>query len=120
MTVRAHCSERIRLLREAIYATMLGFDISPETYVRLAGVVAADDSLAATPPPGLPLAEAQARVLFCAWLVDRAHRWDPSSGIFSAVTELAEDALRGAPFDAHRHGELDDLLEECARREGLV
>lgn len=62
---------------------------------------------------GAERAEEETSRIFCAWLRDRATQWVPSSGIFAAINdELATAALAGEPFDAHRHGELDDLLHE--------
>lgn len=51
-----------------------------------------------------------------AWLRDRAHQWDPDSGIHAAVLELAANVKAGDAIVSWDHGELDDLLDDSGEQ----
>lgn len=63
-------------------------------------------------------ARREERIATAAWLFDRAEQYKPRSGIRAAFDELFEPIAGGAPIDAMRHGELDDLVDraECWER----
>lgn len=53
-----------------------------------------------------------------AYVRDRAHQYVPSSGIHAALLDVAAELEDGAHLEAHRHGELDDLIGEMMNRRG--
>ncbi len=55
------------------------------------------------------------RGVFAAYVFDRAFYWDESSGIHSALLEVAGKIRRGEAEAAHVHGELDDVLARFAK-----
>lgn len=55
------------------------------------------------------------RVTVAAFIRDRAHQFDESSGIFHALLDVAREIENGAIEEAFNHGELDDLLPSGRR-----
>lgn len=45
------------------------------------------------------------------WVLDRADRYDQSSGIVAALGEIASGLAEGEHIAAYEHGELDDLKD---------
>lgn len=45
-----------------------------------------------------------------AFILDRREQYQPSSGSYNALSDLADEIREGRDVDAYEHGELDDLL----------
>lgn len=54
--------------------------------------------------------------IIAAYIWDRAYQYKEGTGIRHALLEVAAKIRQGEASEAHRHGELDDLLSEMKRR----
>ncbi len=57
-----------------------------------------------------PIAARRERARCAAYVYDRAHQYDNSSGIHAALCEVAHELEKGEAKRADEHGDLDDLL----------
>lgn len=61
--------------------------------------------------------ERKISAIFAAWLLDRADQYSNDSCCRCVFDELLEKLRQGEPWEAFRHGELDDILKNtpCVR-----